>query len=51
MHAAAAREGRAQLTALVEDNLDKHKDEYSLNKQLRRRLRAAKKEDAAVDAK
>lgn len=49
LQAQAAASGRAQLLSLAEESELKHKDDYKLNKALRAKLRAAKKEDAKLD--
>eukprot|EP00882_Tetradesmus_deserticola_P008306 GHRQ01008756.1.p1 GENE.GHRQ01008756.1~~GHRQ01008756.1.p1 ORF type:complete len:304 (+),score=118.81 GHRQ01008756.1:74-913(+) len=51
IQAQQAAEGRAQLTVLAQQSEQRHRDGYSLNKQLREALRQSKKADAKVDAK
>lgn len=51
LQAQQAAESRAQLTVLAQQSEARHRDGYSLNKQLRAALRQSKKTDAQVDAK
>ncbi|KAK9816015.1 hypothetical protein WJX74_011065 [Apatococcus lobatus] len=44
-----AREAAKQLSMLVADNTLKHRDDYAINKELRRRNRGLRKEEAAQD--
>ena len=44
-----AKEAAQQLIMLVADNKVKHRDDYTINKELRRRNRGLRKEEAARD--